>query len=340
MITTITPRLLIEECARQGLQSGKLLQEVGIARSDIGHSSRYISIDKMYRLWSKVTECTGDPMLGLHVAEKVPFGAYSLVDHMAAASSTPGEALLRTASSFGVVNSAFVLTIDFFKDAAFIDLTSPQDPCGPPRAYVEYIFASLLVRFAFTTGIRWRPAEVQVTYQEQNTAREYQRIFEAPVRYNQKTNRLIMPRGLMELHHATADPEICELLEDYAKRKLRGIVPSRNLLNNLQLALEEALTCGKVDLASVSRKLAISRRSLQREILANGTTFRDVLESVRRRHAYAMLEDSGMPVSEIAFKLCFADAASFTRAFHRWTGVSPQTYRKSIAQKDTADLFR
>jgi AraC-like DNA-binding protein len=75
----------------------------------------------------------------------------------------------------------------------------------------------------------------------------------------------------------------------------------------------------------------VSVRTLQRKLVATGTTFREVSETVRGRLAEGYLTDPGVSIAEVAFLLGFSDQSSFNRAFRRWTGESPGRWRRGRA---------
>jgi AraC-like DNA-binding protein len=77
----------------------------------------------------------------------------------------------------------------------------------------------------------------------------------------------------------------------------------------------------------VAAKLGMTRRSLQRLLGAHRTTFNCMVGGALLRRAKVLLDDGTVPITEIALELGYRDPAHFTRAFRRWTGVSPTTYR-------------
>ena len=85
MVTTITPRIIIEECGRLGINQKELLDGAGLSYESIQDESGRIPVEKMYVLWNDALRSTKDPMFALHTAEKVPFGAYRVLDYMMAA---------------------------------------------------------------------------------------------------------------------------------------------------------------------------------------------------------------------------------------------------------------
>jgi AraC-like DNA-binding protein len=92
-------------------------------------------------------------------------------------------------------------------------------------------------------------------------------------------------------------------------------------------ALREAL--GRdTSLQTVARALGMSDRTLQRRLLDEGTTFLDVLDAERESRARERLRDPTLPLAVVADGLGFADLASFSRAFKRWTGEPPGLFRR------------
>ena len=77
----------------------------------------------------------------------------------------------------------------------------------------------------------------------------------------------------------------------------------------------------------VAEAVGTSVRTLQRRLSEINTTFSDVLEKVRLKKAKQLINQSGFSLNDIAFELGYSDQAHFTRAFRRWTGVSPGTYQ-------------
>ena len=82
---------------------------------------------------------------------------------------------------------------------------------------------------------------------------------------------------------------------------------------------------------SVAKRLYRSRSTLQRQLGAEGTSFRQILESTRRSLAENYLRSNDYTQAEVAFMLGFTDQSNFARAFKRWTGMSPGQYQKEAA---------
>lgn len=92
--------------------------------------------------------------------------------------------------------------------------------------------------------------------------------------------------------------------------------------------LEPRLAAGPLGIDAVARELGYSRQTLYRRLKAEGVTFEEVLDGLRRRVALRLLCDEGLSVKEVAWRLGFSDPAAFSRAFKRWTGAAPKAARR------------
>ncbi len=86
--------------------------------------------------------------------------------------------------------------------------------------------------------------------------------------------------------------------------------------------IEPLLAAGPVRIDQVARAMGLSRQTLYRRLKAEGATFEELLDRLRRRLALRLVRER-LPVKEVAYRLGFSDPAAFSRAFKRWTGSSP-----------------
>jgi len=91
--------------------------------------------------------------------------------------------------------------------------------------------------------------------------------------------------------------------------------------------LEPLLGSGPIRIEEIARALGYSRQTLYRRLKAEGATFEEVLDGLRRRVALRLIREEGLAVKEAAWRLGFSDPAAFSRAFKRWTGGSPRAMR-------------
>ena len=121
-----------------------------------------------------------------------------------------------------------------------------------------------------------------------------------------------------------ADPQRLQLA-----RKKALAIGDATLVERVHRTLRTLLLHGRSSGADVAQSLAMHRRTLQRRLRAEGTTFQQVLDRVRFAVAKDLLEDSTAAVIDISAALGYADDVSFIRAFRRWTSTTPGTWRES-----------
>jgi AraC-like DNA-binding protein len=97
-----------------------------------------------------------------------------------------------------------------------------------------------------------------------------------------------------------------------------------------QLLLDEV---GRVEptASRLARALGLSERTLSRRLDAEGTSFRAILDGLRRQTATALLRDPALGIAEVAFVLGYSEPTAFHRSFKRWTGMTPLSYRREQA---------
>jgi AraC-like DNA-binding protein len=96
----------------------------------------------------------------------------------------------------------------------------------------------------------------------------------------------------------------------------------------VQRIVATLLPDGRPDIRLVSEVVRLSPRTLQRRLHAEGLTFAGVLARTRFTEALRMLDDPTRKVIDVALDLGYSDPAHFTRAFERWTGLTPREYRR------------
>ena len=87
---------------------------------------------------------------------------------------------------------------------------------------------------------------------------------------------------------------------------------------------------GSPDIELVATAIGISVRTLQRRLHGTGTTYAGVASQVRCDAALQMLKNPERRIGEVARTLGYADHPHFTRAFHRWTGLTPREFRRRM----------
>jgi len=99
--------------------------------------------------------------------------------------------------------------------------------------------------------------------------------------------------------------------------------------------LKRLLAGSRPEISAVARELGLSDRTLQRRIIDDGATFRQLLLEARQELAHEYLNRPEMDVTEVAFLLGYEDSNSFYRAFRTWEGTTPSQLRAVLRRSET-----
>lgn len=330
-VLTVSSRAFLASCERLGIDTKEMLAAVGIERATIDDPDGRLPAEKVRELWRRAYEASGDPDLALHAAEGVPFGAYRVIDYLAASAPTVGAALAQVSAYFPIINSAVRLPITETADELALGIACPEDPAHISRPYVEYTFAAVLLRTREATGVRFPLAGLDLAFPAPASSAEHQRIFECPIRFAAGENAMRVGRAACATASRRADPHLFGVLADHA-RVLREKVPSESApvrqARQVRQVILERLKQGDPSLEGVAKQLAMSPRTLQRRLREHGLSYADLLDDTRASAAKTYLGDREISVAEVAYLLGFAEQSSFTHAFKRWTGQAPNEFRK------------
>ena len=118
-----------------------------------------------------------------------------------------------------------------------------------------------------------------------------------------------------------------ELIQSVSDQQAR----KRCFKQEVEQAIEPLMASGKASIDCVAHELGMSRQTLYRRLKAEGATFEGLLDAKRRQLALRYLGFDRVSVKAAAYRLGFSEPAAFSRAFKRWTGVSPSDFRSAPA---------
>ena len=119
-------------------------------------------------------------------------------------------------------------------------------------------------------------------------------------------------------------------LIEQAERYLRSLYAQDNYAAQLKRKLVELLAAGEANADAACRALKLSRRTLQRRLKAEKTSFQIVLREVRAVLAVNYLRDKRLKALEVAMLLGYSNISSFTTAFKSWYDMPPAEYRQKF----------
>lgn len=329
--TAATVTVVSEACQELGVDMVAITTAAGIDPSVLTDPDGRVTLEQMGRFWQLSIEQSGDPALGLHAGQVGPSGVYRTMEFLGIYSASVGAGLSRFAEYFPLINSWLRLhtTDDATGGCLWIDTVYG----APPRPAAEYTVSTVLRRTRSAWGLGWRPTAVRFEFPKSAdvAADEYAAVLDCEVEFGAPRTEVVLDRATWDTPVATADEALVTVLEEHAARLRNRLPGGSGLVQSVRDAVAASLPGGDAGLEVVASKLGFTGRTLQRRLADDGLAFADMADMVRHEAAKLRLAERQLSIAEVAYMVGFAEQSSFTRAFKRWTGMSPQAYRLSQA---------
>jgi len=119
-------------------------------------------------------------------------------------------------------------------------------------------------------------------------------------------------------------------LIEQAEKYLKALNAGDAIASQVRRTLANLMACGEANADAACRRLSLSRRTLQRRLKAEKTSFQKILQEVRADLAVRYLRDERLKALEVAMLLGYSNISSFTTAFKSWYDMPPAEYRQRI----------
>ena len=173
----------------------------------------------------------------------------------------------------------------------------------------------------------WQPSRVSFQHAAQAPQERYAEFFPCEVRFAQPHNGFLAARDIVGQRPVEQRGQLkSHLLDRFASADSAP----QDVVAQIAFVLQSILTTGEARLPVVARLLGRHPRLLQQDLQAQGRTFREVLDQVRYGEAQQQLRHGAQSITELALQLGYADESAFSRAFKRWSGVSPRAWRSAV----------
>lgn len=309
---------------RWDIPSGSLLEVLGETEQALAAPDKRVSVERCAELVDRAKRLTGEPALALHFGMHMRLSSHGFVGLAAMSANTVREALQLAQRFAATRTNAIALALHTEGDSASL-VIEERRPLGALR---EFAIVSLIAELwqaghALTGQTLAGHAELAFP------APPYiQRIPDPPrslMRFDQPAHRLVFSASTLDLPLHTADLAAKELARQQCELQLAALIDT-GLLGRVRAAIEAAAPDAPA-LPAVAKSLHMSARTLKRRLAAQGTSFSAVHDDLRRQRALLLISDRSLTLADIATSLGYSETSNFTRAFRRWTGMSPGAYR-------------
>ncbi|GAA0613188.1 AraC family transcriptional regulator [Kutzneria viridogrisea] len=308
-----------------GVSTGAVLRAAGLPEDLFLNRQVALTPDQFYRCWAALEEISGDPALGATLAQRVRAETFQPAIFAALCSADLRHAAQRLAAHKRLLGP-LGLAVHTEGGRLSVTIRWPADPLPPP-SFVAYELVSWVALARLGTRRPVRPERIAMPDPPGGAASQaYEDYLGVPV--GLAATPVVTFTALDGRRpFLTANAEMWRVFEPELRRRLADLDRVESTADRVRAALLELLPAGQCSASAVAQRLALSRRTLQRRLAEEQTSFQAVLARTRHALARHYLERPEITITEIALLLGYDEPSSFYRAFHQWSGTTPHQAR-------------
>ncbi len=304
----------------------------GVPLSTFRNPENRIAFDALGRLFSECSALTGCGHFGLLVGECFELDGLGAIGYLMRNSPTVGEAL-RALLLHLYLHDRGAVPILINLEASHVLLGYSIYRHGTPGAAQLYDVAIAIGYRALKEicGAPWKPLRVQFSHVRPKDQRPYRRLFGPSVRFDAEVSGIVFEASWLDHAIAGADPNLRELVMQAIQQTQANSTMS--FADVVRGALHQMVLSGTSSAGNVALLFGVHERTLRKRLTAEGASLQRLVSQTRFELAKQLLENTELPLSEIASALRYADAAVFSRAFRGWSRMSPSEWRARCNRK-------
>lgn len=178
------------------------------------------------------------------------------------------------------------------------------------------------------SSVSFDPVSVHLMANRPEDDSLYRSHFRCPIHFNAERDALEVATITASQANRLSDDGMSSFFERHLDSQLSQLSKTSELERRILDQIRGALSEGVPTLAVVAGRIGIGSRTLQRRLSAEGLAYQDLVTEARKSLSAKLLRRTDYALSEIAFLTGFSDQSTFTRAFKRWHGQTPASYRR------------
>ena len=280
-------------------------------------------------MWEEATSQFRRPGLPTALAMAIPFGAFGVLDYLVGSADTVAGSCESAILHFAMLASDTRLECESLEGG--LHAIRVRAAPGLEARVHEFTLACVASRLRHVTGGAFKPLRVGLPVPAATHDSVRADLYRAPVVHDFPVAEMLIDSAGWELPVTGADPFLHATLKQLARHLQLARSDDVPLVSAIRARLRAELGQGGADPSRIACLLGVSERTLQRRLSEGGCSFTDIVDGFRREESARLLCNPHLALVEVANKLGYSEQTSFTRAFKRWTGVTPGSWRRGRA---------
>ena len=173
----------------------------------------------------------------------------------------------------------------------------------------------------------FRAEAIFFKHESPGSAAVHERHFGCPVHFGTDKDALLLSSETMQTPNKLGDHSISQFFDRHLDEEVSGFSDEASLERRVRDQIAQSLCQGVPTISAIAGFFGMSGRTLQRRLSDRGYSFQIIVDESRRELAKQLLKETRYPLAEIAFLTGFSEQSAFNRAFKRWAGQTPRSYR-------------
>jgi AraC-like DNA-binding protein len=329
-LASITALVAIALREEYGIDPEPLYEKAGISLANLNASQERIPLTNIRTLWELSEEASGDDTIGLKAGKYAKPTDFYAFGYSWLASSNLLGGMRRLSRYYHLMSTSSVeVRITETEDSYALSAIFPDESKEPPKQGIDCGMTAILALCDVVAEKEICPIRIELTCPATVHPDAYREALRAPIKFDSEIGVFHFDKEtiLAPLRHGT--PDIARATDKIAEHYIETLDPAK-VASQVRRLLIDLLPSGNADQELVSTRLNRSTSTLQRQLQSEGVSYRDVLESTQRSLAETYLQDKKHSHAQIAYLLGFSEQSNFSRAFKRWTSMSPRQYQDSM----------
>ncbi len=324
-------RIMLRAGMLAGVNADIARQAIHLEQTFLDNPDARIPIGSEELLWQFLADRSGDDYFGLHAALNLEPGEFDVMDFAIRTSTTLRQAfenaqrynrLLHDVAEFELADDGKTGCLShYFRD----------DPKGACIQAADFTLASAYAIGKVITEQPWVPVRVCFQHDQPADLSAYKTVFPCELAFNCTRNRLEFDSIILDYPVVDCDPALNAVLTRHADQLLIKLPECQHLIEQVRTQVAACLRHGEPSIEHVANGLHMTPRTLQRRLKESNTSYKQLLDTMRKALAERYLRESNFGVSEVAYLLGYSEPSAFHRAFRRWYGESPARFRQTTA---------
>ncbi len=307
-----------------------IFNQAGFDPGEFADPDHWMPYLRSSRLLARCVEATGCEHLGLLLGQRAEPSHLGLVGFLVRAAPRVEQALKALVEYIDLHDGAGSIGLNIGPEYSTLSFTlhlpgvDAVDQISDLSAVMMYNIMQMLC------CPDWTASTVELIRKEPADRELYRRFFHAPIFFNSTETAITFNNHCLYQQPPAADVLLYKYLqqEAWCQHELHH----HELVEELPEALVKGLLTDRFAARHIADIFGVRERTLHRRLKTAGTSFRKELDRARSSVSEQLLATTSLPVCDIATSLGYADSSGFIRAFQRWAGTSPSSWRKKHGQ--------